>query len=627
MSSLQRRVGMLILLALVIPSLVVFGQGEVTVVGSGIPAPLIQAFASEAGVSINLNVTGTNDGFTTFCQGEADITTATRAITAAEESACETSGVSFLEFVVGYDIMAVVANPATDFGQCLTSSQLDSLFAPSSAVANWNQVGAGNADIPLSLYVPADNTTPFALLDSVVEGVGVRGDVNTLDSDSAIIDAVAATNGALGVVHLPAALATGDQVTLLDLNTTTAGCAAPSVENAVGRTYAAAYPFYVYVNSASLDAVKPLLDAAVSADAAATVDAQGFVAPTAAVYTTDRDVLDNASSGRQFSKDVTEFSIPTNLLGTITISGSATGADYMTAVTGAFVQQYAAVTMNQTTDGEPEAIRKLCNGEADLITTYNALDADQQNNCAANNIPTETINLGEEAVVLVGNGDFLTCLAASEVATVWGATSGGTITNWNQVNTSFPDLPITLLGLPTGSDAIGDVLMLQASGQNLPTRVDVAEAKASPAYRVTAVSNVEGGITYMNWQEYQALSAADQARAQLVAVDAGSGCVTPSAATIADGTYPLERPLNLIVSLRAMTRQEVQSLLWYIASDANYSLLASNGFTGIPFADLPDLRDRLQKTFVQAVDQLAALSAEATPEATSEATPEATATS
>lgn len=624
MGSLQRRVGMLILLTLVFHPFMVFAQGDITVVGSGVPAPLIQAFATEANATINLNVTGTNNGFATFCQGEADITLATRAISADEENNCAQNGVNFLELVVGYDIMAVVGNPATDFGQCLTSSQLDALFAPSSGATNWNQVGAGNADVPLSFYVPPDNTTSYALLDSVVEGVGLRGDASTLDSGSAILDAVASTSGALGVVRLPEAQAAGDSVHILDLSTTTAGCATPSVEEAIGRTYQAAYTLYVYVNSARLEAVQPLLEAATNADAAAIVTAQGFVTPTADQYTTAQDVLANVETGRVFSKDVTAFSIPENLLGTINVAGAATGSDYVTAITGTFVQQYPGVTLNHTVAGEPDGVRKLCNGEVDLINTFNDLTADEANNCASNHIPTETIPLGSEAVVLVGSGDFLTCLTTAELTTVWSAASEKTITNWNQVNASFPDLPITLVA-PAVGDTLADLLMLQASGQNLPTREDFAETKSDPAYRITAVGNIEGGMTYMNWLEYNRLSAADRAKAQLVGVDAaGSGCVTPSATTIADGTYALTRPIKLIVNRLSMARQEIQSLLWYIASDDNYSVLADHDIVGIPFAALPDVRDSLQQSFAQAADE-AAQAALATPEATSEASASATA--
>ena len=55
MSSLQRRVGMLILIgtALLFNPIILFAQqaSAVTVVGSGIPAPLIQTFATSAKVT------------------------------------------------------------------------------------------------------------------------------------------------------------------------------------------------------------------------------------------------------------------------------------------------------------------------------------------------------------------------------------------------------------------------------------------------------------------------------------------------------------------------------------------------------------------------------------------------
>lgn len=632
MSSLQRRVGILILitLLLLINSIMLLVQDSaVTVVGSGISAPLVGDFAKAANVDATVNVTGTNDGFASFCRGEADVTTGTRSISAEEEAACASGGVSFLEFVVGYDIAAVIANPATEFNTCLSGAQLNALLAPSATATQWSQVPEATTDFPISLYVPGDNTTPYALLDTVVEGVGLRADVNSLADDAAIIDAVSSTPGAMGVVSLPAAIAAGGKINILQLNTTTAGCAMPTADNAAGRTYSAAYTLYAYANSAQVEKVKPLFSAAFGADGASAYEARGFVAPPAATLAADESILDAVTVGRQFSKDVTAFSIPANLVGTINIAGAASGSDYVTAVTGEFVKVYAGVPMNQKVTGEPDAVRQLCNGEVDIINTYGELDADAATNCAANNIPTETFDLGDQAVVLLGNGDFLACLTTEEVAKVWDATSEKTATNWNQVNASFPDLPITLVAPPVG-DAYSDLLMFQASGQNLPTREDFAETKASAPYRITAVGNVEGGMTYMSWTDYSRLSTDDQARAQLVSVDAGAGCVAPSDTTFADGTYKLSRPLNLIVNRISMARQDVQSLLWYIASDENYSLLASNGYTGLNFAALPDLRDRLQKAFIQAASDAAdaaVRAAQATPEATSEATPEATAAS
>lgn len=626
MSSLQRRVGMLILIALLLSPIMLYAQddGAVSVAGSGIPAPLVSAFAESAGVSAEVTVTGTNAGFAALCAGEADLTTATRAISDSEASLCAQNGVEFFEVILGYDILAVIANPDVP-ATCLPTLQLNTIFAPSATANNWNQVDATFSDLPLSVNVPPDNTSTFSLLDGLVEGVGVRDDASTTADSTGIISAVSSTSGALGVVSLPAALAAGDSVKILDLNTTTAGCASPSAQNAQGRTYTAAYVLYAYANSAT--PMLPILNAATGDGSAETITGLGFVPPTDVVTAKNQDILANDLTGRQFSQTVTtEFSIPENLVGTLNIAGAASGSSYLTAATSAFVQQFPGVTLNQTIRGQVDGFTKLCSGSVDLVDSFTDLPAEQLEACDSNNVPVETFNLGGSAVVLLGNGDFLTCLTTSEITTLWGAPSGGTVTNWNQINAAFPDLPITLVA-PALGDAYGDLLMITASGENLPIRADLAEARPNAGYRAMAAGNVEGGITYTSWQDYQALTDEQKANVQVLGVDAGSGCVTPSVTTIADGTYALSRPLDLIVNRLSMARQEVQSLLWFMASDANYSLLASNGVVGLSFSDLPALRERLQQLFVQAAEevaQAAADAANATPEATAEATAEAT---
>jgi phosphate transport system substrate-binding protein len=369
-----------------------------------------------------------------------------------------------------------------------------------------------------------------------------------------------------------------------------------------------------------------LFDAAFDRENAGVAIGQGFVTPTDAVYATDQQILQNVETGRQFSKDVTAFQIPTNLVGTLNIAGAATGSDYLTAATGGFVTQYPGVTLNQKYEGQPEGTRRLCNGEVDLITAFDPLSQEQQDNCAANNIPIETITLGSQAVVLLGHGDFLTCLTTAEVAAVWGTSLDSTMTNWNQVNANFPDLPLTLVAPPLG-DREGDLLMIRSAGVDKPLRADAAETTSDPAYRTSAVGNVDGGMTYMSWQDYAALTPDVQTRATLVSIDGGNGCVAPSPETIADGTYILSRRVNLIVNRLSMARQEVQSALWYLASDDNYGLLEQSGYVGVDFSTLPDLRDWLQQTFVTAASdaaEAALRAAQATPEATVEATSEST---
>ncbi|HEX2619906.1 MAG TPA: hypothetical protein VHL11_07160, partial [Phototrophicaceae bacterium] len=68
-----------------------------------------------------------------------------------------------------------------------------------------------------------------------------------------------------------------------------------------------------------------------------------------------------------------------------------------------------------------------------------------------------------------------------------------------------------------------------------------------------------------------------------------------------DGTYPLTRTIKLIVPQSQLQNVPIQSLLWLIFSDENFTLLENQSFVGISFGDLPNIRSNLQTSFDAAV--------------------------
>ncbi len=619
MSFLPRRVGggMLALLALLIAPMLLLAQEDVTirVVGSGVVTPLLE----QVGATLDVTVTGTNDGFARFCQGDADLAATTRPISATEDSNCLAAGVTYLELVVAHNIAAVVTSSDNSFVECLTIDELGALFAPSSQNTNWNQINASFPDTALTLNVPASNTATFALLDGLVEGEGVRSDANVVPLDD--IGAVSTNPGAVGVVPLPIALAGG--VKIIELNAGDAGCAAPSAETLEGRTYTAGQRLFVYANAASLSkpGLTDLLTALTDETATANAEALGFSAASAAAYENDRAIIAEGRSGREFSADVTAYAIAPETTGTVSIGGAAAGASYLTSVTGALATEFPGVTSTVTIEGEQAGIRRLCNGEVDLIAATGELTQEQQDNCAANNIRLTPVELGQQSVVLVANGasPYLECLTTEELGAVWNA--AGTITTWDQVRADFPATAMTLFA-PESVSALTDLLLHKTVGVNGINRVDI-QLNDDPLYRAAATANVEGALTFMDWAEYQTVLANDQANIQLVGV--GESCVQPSEATIADGSYPITQPLRLLVNTTALARPEVQAVLWYAASDAQYGLITAQGLVGLGFDQLAPLRQSLQQAFVGAEVALANPAPEVTAEPAAEATPEATA--
>jgi ABC-type phosphate transport system substrate-binding protein len=627
MKPLQR--GMLALIALLLTPLIVFGQDEntLTAVGSGIVSPLVQAAAEASGAAVTVNVTGTNSGFTAFCRGEADLTTATRPISPEEEAACSTAGVSFVELLAGYNIITFVTNPADTAAQCLTQDQVRQAFAPSAAgqVLDWAQLGGEFTSQPLTLAIPAADTPAAAVLDALVSADGLRADATRPGDAAAIISAVSSTPGTLGVVPFDAAVAAGSSVKILQLSAGAAGCVAPTLENIDADLYGGAQRLFVYANTASLSkpGLTETLTYLTSGSAADAVTGAGFTTPSQASYDANAAALANPEGGRQFSGGTSGYTISNAVSGAVTVAGSAAGRDYFTALTGGFSSQYPGVTFTTTLEGEPDGVRRLCNGEVDIAVITMPLSDEQIGNCAANNIEVYNLALGSQAVTLLANASNAnaTCLSTSQLGTIWRASESAP-TNWNQVDASFADLPLILVA-PSTSDTT-DLLLALTSDQpgvdRLPT-----ETNSDPLYRGTAVGNVPGALSYFNWAELEQVTSSGQANVVPVSVRAdaeGSTCVAPSVATIEDGSYPLSRPISLAINRTALNRPEVQGILWYAAQEANYSFIEDAGFIGLQLSELGDLRAELETTFAEVAAEAFIPSPESTAEATAEATPD-----
>ncbi|MCS7072723.1 MAG: substrate-binding domain-containing protein [Anaerolinea sp.] len=641
MYSLLRSVGVLLLVAAALVSVPLFaqetsGNENVIVVGSGLITPVLEAAAATAGVPVTLEVTGSQRGLEAFCQGQADVAAASRSLNESESVTCASTGVEFIELLLGYQIAAFVAHPESTFDRCLTDDQIQTLFAPSSAgqIVDWSQVNTENTPAPIALVLPDAGPLPD-LLDRLVTGEGLRADGMRVDP-GALVETVATTPNSIGLVDLPAALAAGDSLRILELNISPAGCTAPSAEAVDAGTYSAALPLYVYVNASAwqrpsvVDLLNAVFSDAIWNDPAAAT----FSQPPDAIAATNRDTIATGRTGRVFSAEENAFTIPAGVSGTVNVAGSATAADFFNASTSALTSQYPGITVTTTINGQVAGVRRLCNGEVDLALTFSDLTAEQAENCAANNISLFTLDLGRRAVVLVAHAgsSYLQCLTVPQIVTAFSAESAGTIMNWSQVDPAFPETPMTLFTPQPGS-VLTDLIML-AGGVTLPTRIDV-QLSDDAAYRAAATANVEGGLAVLSWAEYQDVLARDQQNIMPVSVDSGSGCVEPSFATIADSSYALSRPARLLVNTASLTRPEVQSVLWYLISDENFPQFADAELIGVTFASLADLRANLQAAFTDAA-AAAALAPEVTPEAapddesasaaepTLETTPEAT---
>ncbi len=249
------------------------GSGTVTVSGSSTVEPISAAnaekFAEEnPDVAISVDGPGTGDGFQLFCNGETDISDASRPIKDEELAACEDNGIEYVELKVGIDGLSVITSTANDAVDCLTFEDLYALLGPESeGINNWSDaddLGAevgGSGDYPdadLTVTAPGEESGTYdSFVELALEGIAeergqdpvARADYESSPNDNVIIEGVAGSDTSLGWVGYTFVVENSDSVKALEIDGGD-GCVAPTDETIANGEFPLARDLYIYVNKA-----------------------------------------------------------------------------------------------------------------------------------------------------------------------------------------------------------------------------------------------------------------------------------------------------------------------------------------------------------------------------------------
>lgn len=234
-------------------------SGSVKADGSSTVAPLTTAAAEffqeeQPKVKVTVGTSGTGGGFEKFCNGETDISDASRPIKDEEKTACEKKGITYEEFAVANDALTVVVPKENDWVDCLTTEQLKKIWEPDSKVSNWNQVDAKFPDEPLKLFGPGTDSGTFDYFTDEINGEegASRTDYSPSEDDNVIVQGVAGSKGGLGYFGFSYFEENADKLKALKIDGGE-GCVAPSVEAAQDGTYTPlARPLFIYPSAKAL---------------------------------------------------------------------------------------------------------------------------------------------------------------------------------------------------------------------------------------------------------------------------------------------------------------------------------------------------------------------------------------
>ncbi|MDE2763761.1 MAG: substrate-binding domain-containing protein [Gemmatimonadota bacterium] len=229
--------------------------GRVLVVdGSSSLYPLSEAVAEEfaeryPGSRVVVRVSGTGGGLRRFCEGEADIAGASRAMTSAEAERCRAAGIRYLAIPVARDGVAVVANTANGAAACLTLAELRRLWEPGSGVATWRDLRPAFPAEKIRLFGPGNDSGTFRFFTTVVVGRpgASRADHYQTEDDHLIARGVAGNRWGLGYLGSAGYAADEDLLRVLAVDTGF-GCVHPTPGAIRDGSYSPlARDLYIYV--------------------------------------------------------------------------------------------------------------------------------------------------------------------------------------------------------------------------------------------------------------------------------------------------------------------------------------------------------------------------------------------
>ncbi len=233
-------------------------KGTITADGSSTVGPWTTAAAElfrkvQPKVRITVGISGTGGGFERFCNGETDLSDASRAIKSSEYDKCRANGVKWVAFTVANDGISLVVNKQNTWAKCLTTAELKKIWNTGSKVDNWKDVRAGFPDVPIKLYGPGTDSGTFDFFTEKINGKArqSRSDYAASEDDNILVQGVEGSRGGLGYFGFSYYEENASRLNLVSVDAG-AGCVKPSKATVQAGTYKPlSRPLFIYAKRAS----------------------------------------------------------------------------------------------------------------------------------------------------------------------------------------------------------------------------------------------------------------------------------------------------------------------------------------------------------------------------------------
>ena len=284
------------------------------------------------------------------------------------------------------------------------------------------------------------------------------------------------------------------------------------------------------------------------------------------------------------------------------MSGSSTVEPISIAVAEEFSEARPEVAISVDGPGTGDGFELFCDGLTDINDASSKIKPEQIEACESNGVEFVELQIANDGIAVLTDeaNDAVGCLTFADLYALTGPESQG-IGNWNGAeplaeeigpSSDLPDAPLDIIGPGEESGTFASYVELVIE--------DIAEERGAepttrPDYQASGDDNVilqgvQGSDTSLGWVGFAFAEGAEGVK--VLEVDGGEGCVAPTAETIADGSYPISRPLYIYVNPDAAA--ENPALAAYVDAYLYESIdtVSEVGYVDLSDEDLAATRQR-----------------------------------
>ena len=248
------------------------------------------------------------------------------------------------------------------------------------------------------------------------------------------------------------------------------------------------------------------------------------------------------------------------LTGSVVVTGSSTVEPISIAVAEKFNDANPDVDIPVDGPGTGDGFEIFCSGDADINDASSKIKDEQMEACKAGGVEFIELQIANDGLSVMTNtaNTKVECLNFTDLYALTGPESQG-VKTWQAAEvkakelgstTDLPDAALDVVGPGEESGTFSsyvDIVLadtIEARKQKETTRPDY---QASPDDNVI-IQGVQGSKTSLGWVGYAFAKDAEDVKLLEIAEKPGDECVAPTEATIADGSYPIARPLFIYVN-------------------------------------------------------------------------------